>query len=84
MRVPGPYCGPVGAPMPVGGLVMSAPGDSGKPEAGAPASEKMALPKGLDWETVSQAVRVIEDWESESDGVATDLVIRLFPVLCGR
>lgn len=51
-----------------------------------PATTKITLPDGLDWDTVCEAVSLIEDWELQADGLATDLVIELYklfgPKLC--
>jgi hypothetical protein len=51
---------------------------------GAPGTELIELPEGLDWDTVEIAVRAVEVWEIRGDGLATDLVIELFKILSRR
>lgn len=43
---------------------------------------RIALPAGLDWDMVQIAVEEIEAWELRADATATELVIRLYAVLC--
>lgn len=46
--------------------------------------DRIALPDGLDWDTVHAAVQVIEDWELRGDCSPVDLVVRLYELFAGR
>jgi hypothetical protein len=43
--------------------------------AGAPEITEVVIPNGLDWESVTEAVAIVELWEITGDGTATDLVL---------
>jgi hypothetical protein len=45
---------------------------------------RIALPKGLDWDTVQAGVQIVENWELRADGLATELVIRLYELFSAR
>ena len=46
--------------------------------------DRTTLPDGLDWDTALAAVQIIEDWELRADGLAIDLVVRLYELLSAR
>lgn len=55
---------------------MTASGGDSAPEVGAPDGWK--LPEGLDSITAKKAVDIVIDWEQSGDGLAIDLVCRLY------